>query len=147
MIKILTKIPDDTLSVLKDNEGFFIGEARFSKLDNRDFEIIKNIDHAELIDREHGVFKTPFGITDILHLSTGCKTALNVSQLLKDNKYNLQYVDLTECGVNAIKEIFLLDNADKFIYIIRHCDRLYELPEMEYSVNGIITTDVALEVI
>lgn len=147
MIKILTKIPDDSSFVLKDNEGFFQGEVRFSKLDNKDLEIIKNIDHAELIDKEIGGFKTPFGITDILHLSTGCKTALNVSQLLKDNKYNLQYVDLTECGVNAIKEIFLLDNADKFIYIIRHCDRLSELPMMEYSVNGVVTTNVVLEMI
>lgn len=56
---------------------------------------------------------TPFGATDLYHLSTGCKTIININHILNQIGYtDYPIVDITECGENVIELIFnLIDNT------------------------------------
>ena len=47
-----------------------------SELDATDEKIMYEIDKAKLLDKELGTIRTPFGITSIEHLSSGCKTVI-----------------------------------------------------------------------
>ena len=63
--------------ILIDNESFFDNTVTAKSFDELSLDVIMNIDKAKLIDRNIGTIETPFGITSIDNVSTGCKAVLN----------------------------------------------------------------------
>ena len=86
---------------VKLNDVYF-NQHTSALLDDRAVEIIRLIDHSEMIDRF--TIRSRFdGMTlNIDKLSTGCKTILNIV-------YNPDYIfDIRECGDNALDVIYSL---------------------------------------
>lgn len=65
-----------------------------------------DIDNAKLIDKRTGKIETPYGITDIKDLSTGCKTVLNYIFMVENPEmYSIvKAINATECGWNALEK-------------------------------------------
>lgn len=87
------------------NDAFFNEEVfRVIQPDDKVCDIIKQIDGSETM--ENWFIKTKYGNgIDMTYLSTGCKTAIN-AYLFRDHLINI-----SECGINAVQEILLLDGA------------------------------------
>lgn len=89
------------------NDVFF-NQNTVSQLDDRAKEIVQQIDEAKLIGKYKIESKFNGVILDVDHLSTGCKTVLNV----------LYYPDkvfcLKECGYNALEILFCLENGSVY---------------------------------
>jgi hypothetical protein len=103
---------------ISDNEMEF-GKVGISTLTKRDLDLIDRIDSAKL-DGNEKKFLTPFGIAGIEHLSTGCKTALNI---LRNRG---RAVNCTECGNNALQHIFDIIGESGAPIVLSHCD--WEFP-------------------
>ena len=84
----------------RHNEVFFGRNIKFSDLTQNDFNAIEYIDNAVLISGED--FRTPFGIGQIVNLSTGCKTVINALH------YTDRAFNLIECGDNAFTKLAIL---------------------------------------
>ena len=106
MITVFKKKPaSKTIELVVINDIYF-NQYTVSLLDDRAKEIIRQIDHSEML--------SPFSISsrfdgmalNIDKLSTGCKTALNVM-------YNPDKVfDIRECGDNALDVIYSLSEGN-----------------------------------
>ena len=126
-------------SIIRDNESFFRNNISPQFFDKECENLMYSIDRAEIIDIKNGAIKTPYGITSIYSLSTGCKTAINVYYVFKNpNIYReLVAVDLTECGYNAIDTIF--DLCEKYNinikFTLEHCNDLYKCKDREYCID------------
>jgi hypothetical protein len=116
MLKIYSKAENLPKPVVTShNEVFFRRNFRFADLSPLDFDVIENIDNA-LIYKDD-TFKTPFGLTQIKNLSTGCKTVLNAIHN-PDKVFNF-----AECGGNALSELVrvcTLMDCDISIYLPRY---------------------------
>lgn len=86
------------------NDVFF-NQNTVMKLDDRAEEIIRQIDGAQLIGK-YKILSKFHGVTlDVDHLSTGCKTVLNVL-------YNTEKVFcMKECGDNALEMLYRLEQG------------------------------------
>ncbi len=100
MITIYKKKPSSKTMELVVMNDIYFNQKTVSLLDDRAKEIIRQIDHSDML--------SPFSISsrfdgmtlNIDKLSTGCKTALNVL-------YNPDKVfDIRECGDNALDVIY-----------------------------------------
>ena len=106
--------------------------------------IMRVIDTAEIIDYQLGTVSTPFGITSMQNLSTGCKTALLVHCLCTDTlKFNedIVTVELVGCGWNAVQEVIRACIKESILLS-------YSTPDVgrmsgEFMLNGIIYNDIA----
>lgn len=141
MIKLFTSLDYfDKRNVIVDNDSFFINNIFTKCLSEKGLEIIKEIDKAEVLDKKTGAIKTPYGITSLNHLSTGCKTALNVLYLCEhpSDFPRILAVDATECGSNAIDVLLeCLDQYDRDLsIIIEHNNDLYKCKERDYLVDN-----------
>lgn len=89
MIRIITK-PDRTYDYnFDDCENFFRAKIFSTSFTDVDLSVLREIDHAELLDRHTGAIQTDFGITSIDYLSTGCKTVLTYLYILRNaNNYD-----------------------------------------------------------
>ena len=99
------KLSSRTMELVVMNDIYF-NQYTVSLLDDRAKEIIRQIDHSDML--------SPFSISSrfdgmaliIDKLSTGCKTALNVL-------YNPDKVfDVRECGDNALDVIYALPEGN-----------------------------------
>ena len=136
MINIITKSEQQT--TIGDVESFFDYKISAETLDDYDIEIMKKVDNAKLIDKKLGTIKTPFGVTDITHLSTGCKTVLCYSYLFKEGQKDI-IIDVTECGYNALDVLFeYVDRMkdDKSVFLLRHKQGLTKCKDRDYKING-----------
>ena len=80
MINIITHT--DSKNIINDFDSFFdlfVLSQNFKELDK---EVLFKIDNAILIDKND--IKTPFGTTNILNLSTGCKTVLSYLHMIRN---------------------------------------------------------------
>lgn len=139
--KIDTSIKDLQSRYKIDNEALFRSHTLKESITKEDEEVMKKIDNAEIIevsrenkDSKDLLIKTPYGVTTIENLSTGCKTVLNFLHL-KDNNIIL---DITECGWNALEELFKYyeDKKSSIILILRHKNYTYNCSKRQYIVNG-----------
>ena len=141
MIKLYTSKkyfqPEETIT---DNESFFNNSVSPIVLDDYSLEVIANIDKAILLDKKIGTIQTPYGITNIDSLSTGCKTVLNYIFLANNEvEYSsIKAIDATECGWNAIEELFKIIEIVKYDLgvIIEHNNKLYNCSDREYLVDN-----------
>ncbi len=103
MITIYKKntIPE-TEEVVRFNDIYF-NKNTADLLDDRAKNIIKQIDHSEMLEKYAIGSRFDGTRLNIDKLSTGCKTALNVM-------YNPDRIfDICECGENALEVIYSLD--------------------------------------
>ncbi len=119
-----------TCTIPKDEEVIEFNDVYFNKhtavmLDDRAKDIIKKIDHSDLIS-EYSITSRFDGTTlNIDKLSTGCKTVLNVM-------YNPDKIfDIRECGDNALDVLYALDEGK--IY----CD----YPLISFEMDRVIVSD------
>lgn len=125
--------------MLLDNEAFFINNVSPKSLNDAYLKVMQSIDQAILVDANIGTIQTPYGITSIDNLSIGCKTVLNYiflelnCELYKDVKA----IYATECGWNAIEELFKQMEAFKYdlAVIIEHDNKLYNCSDREYCID------------
>ena len=136
MINIVTHT--DTKDIINDFDSFFdlfVLSQNFKELDK---EVLFKIDNAILIDKND--IKTPFGTTNILNLSTGCKTVLSYLHMIRNKaEYQNTILNITECGSNALEVLF--ECADKLndsdtVFLLEHSNHLFNCSERDYIING-----------
>lgn len=138
MINIITK-PSDKATI-NDFEAFFNSYVLAKDFDNMSLEAMKIIDGAELLDKNLGTVKTKFGVSDVLHLSTGCKVVLSYLYIFNiAHEYSDRILNVTECGSNALEVLFnfadmLSDN--KTTFLLRHINQLLKCKDRQYCING-----------
>lgn len=95
------KVIPKNMQLISLNDIYF-NKFTFEMLDKRAAEIIKQIDHSEMLDKYTISSRFNGTILNIDKLSTGCKTALNIL-------YNSDKIfDICECGDNALDVIYSL---------------------------------------
>ena len=63
--------------IIIDNDSFFNNNVSAKSLSENSIKVMEEVDHAKLLDQNIGKIGTPYSITGIQDLSTGCKTILN----------------------------------------------------------------------
>ena len=124
-----------------DNEALFNMHTLKEPITKEDEEAMLNIDKASVIDESRVnkyskdlLIKTPYGVTTITNLSTGCKTVINFLHLKDDNII----LDVTECGWNALEELFkhYEKRRSDVILVLRHMDEISNCLDREYQINN-----------
>ena len=132
--------------IILDNESFFNNNVSARSLTDMSLTVMNEIDKAVLLDKKSGKIETPYGITGIRDLSTGCKTVLNYI-FIKENteKYpNVKAIDGTECGWNALDKLFDIiekEHDSKIIIVLQHDNDLYKCQDRKYCIDGITQID------
>lgn len=112
MINVYTKknlLPPNCIFI-NNIKAFFTTEVRQNfRSCSKYKEILSCIDHATIVGDTGDVIITPFGITTIDNISTGCKSVFCYFQLLKMfPDLSTVVLDLSKCGANGIE--FILQN-------------------------------------
>lgn len=126
----------DISKVIIDNEGFFVRKGVYFNLSAEQVQAIKRIDGAIFLNEKQTTMQTPFGVTNIGNLSTGCKTVLNYLYLKQHpiEREKVQAISLIECGANALNVLFDLVDDD-MIFLLEHRDGIHECTEHEFIIN------------
>lgn len=140
MINIITSLNDINTKVRKDFDSFFKLNVLSSTFEKLDEEVMLKVDKATLVDKKSGLIKTEFGLTDVLHLSTGCKTVLSYLHIIRNKeKYDFEILDINECGANALEVLFecvdKLNDSDT-VFLLEHSNHLFNCSERDYIING-----------
>jgi len=143
MVKIYTSMDYfDMSNIIIDNESFFKNNISSKRLSKQSFNVMEKIDNAVLIDIGLGTIKTPYGITSIQHLSTGCKTVLNYIYII-DNMADIEMlndikaISANECGWNALEELFKVAESKEtnIGIILEHENGVCMCSDREYCVD------------
>ena len=106
MITVYKKKPNPKKMELIEINDTYFNQYTSEHLDDRASDIIKNIDHSEMIDKYAVLSRFDNTRLNIDKISTGCKTALNIL-------YNPDKVfDIRECGENALDVIYSLPEGN-----------------------------------
>lgn len=108
MIDIYTE-KKDSVDWIIQNDLYFNLHTGNEEMSEKEVQLIKEIDHAELTEDKHIV--TIYGLGTIRNLSSGCKTLLNIV------KHPDKVVCVEECGPNVLKVIFCMNDIK--IYMSR----------------------------
>ena len=108
MIDIYTE-KKDSVDWIIQNDLYFNLHTGNEEMSEKEVQLIKEIDHAELTEDKHIV--TRYGLGTIRNLSSGCKTLLNIV------KHPDKVVCVEECGPNVLKVIFGMNDIK--IYMSR----------------------------
>lgn len=116
----------------------FVSSTEFS---DRDFSAIRIIDGAVVTDINLGEVKTPYGLTNIENLSSGCKTVLTYLHILKkkDMASNRAVINITESGVNALNVLFDFadeDSRSDIVFYLGYVNKLSDCVQKDYLVNN-----------
>lgn len=143
MVNIITKPVKK--ATINDFESFFERYVLSKDFNALDLEAMKLIDNAELLDKDLGTIRTKFGVTDVLHLSTGCKIVLSYLFIYRTKKHMDKILNITECGANALEVLFnfveRLNDSDT-IFLLRHSNQLLTCRDRDYLINGKTTTSL-----
>lgn len=139
----------ENAKIILDNEAFFYNNVlKYEKITKEDEEVIKEIDKAVVMKESKSndynanwLIETPFGVSTIDHLSTGCKTVINFLHIY--NKKGIA-LDITECGYNALEVLFThYEKLNSSIpLILRHSNYLYKCSKRNYIINGKIAEEL-----
>ena len=141
MIEIVTDLKMCNDNILFDNEAYFFENVSLEHDSKYEF-VLEGIDNAKILDYDTGLVQTPFGLTSFEQLSTGCKTVLNYLHLRKHGS-RYSYLNITECGANALNVLFELCETDDGIgFYLGHDENLANIGPHEFSVNGRLTTNL-----
>lgn len=141
MIKIITdrKYIPDGFELYDDAEYFVRGHVSAEEFGEFDLKALERIDNAKLIDKNTDAILTPFGQTDIFHLSMGCKTVLMYLHYKRhmEDFTNKAVFNISEAGWNAIDVLMDLAEGDEdTIFLLTHGNEVYRCKSHEYLING-----------
>lgn len=136
MIQVYTSIPGgkEKCYLGMSNDllfGRLLAKQGYSTFYSEEFQyIMQSIDRASYLDANSGAVQTPYGLTSIKNLSTGCKTVLIAKWMLSkfcntnSNAGQNQFfiINANECGANALKVMFELLGRYTFGILLYHCD-------------------------
>lgn len=105
------------------------------KLDNRDLEIMKEIEGLEPI-KNSLLFKSNLGVTDIRHISTGLKTVLLIRYLNKYHSDKSYCINITECGTNVLNYVFEEASKNPNIFLVLKHVMVLGLKDKEIKINN-----------
>ena len=108
MIDIYTEKKDSKDWILQ-NDLYFNLNTSNEEMSQNEINLIQQVDEAKLTPDKH--IETKYGLGTIRNLSSGCKTLLNIV------KHTDKVVNVEECGPNALRIIFTMDNIK--IYMSR----------------------------
>ena len=134
-------------NVIMDFDNFFDLYVESKYFGELDLYALKEIDNASILDFDLGTVKTPYGVTSMESLSTGCKVILSYLYIQRNKEnYGGIYLDITECGSNALEVLFqcvdkLGDNET--VFILRHLDSLEKVSNRDYMINGVYYNSLA----
>lgn len=138
MINLITVLPDD--GVIRDAESFFYKYISAHDCDELCEDVLLKIDSAVILDRNLGTIKTKFGITDIYHLSMGCKIVLTYIYMYKHkNQFGNMILEITECGGNALQVLFdcvTRLHDDKTVFLLRQSTQILNFNNIKAKING-----------
>lgn len=140
MVEVITKT--ESKNVIRDVESIFFIHVYAYNFTALDEEVLKDVDSAVLLDRNTGTISTPFGVTDIYHLSTGCKIVLFYLYMQSDLasvEIKSKILEITEAGGNALRALFkcvrvLGDQSS--IFLLRQSNQIMLLQDVRAKVNG-----------
>lgn len=118
MVRLYTNKHYLNIPVIDKNNSYFMVKVGASGITDAGIECIRKVDNAELIDRSIGTVSTPFGVTGVDNLSTGCQTLLNLLYV-RDNHLNVG-VDVTGCGTNALDIAFEIADGTDIPLVLRY---------------------------
>lgn len=125
--------------VIIDNESFF-NNIPLRELSRDSLCALKEIDGAEILDMRLGKIQTPYGITDIKSISTGCKTALNTVYCVEHPEAfpSVKAINVTECGWNALDSIFeyIDTHSVNMAFVLEHDNDIFNCKKRKYLING-----------
>jgi hypothetical protein len=101
---MLNIITNKTNEVQYYNDSYFDIYTCCEKITDKDKEYMKKIDNSTYINADRII--TDFGETNIEHISTGCKTIINIVH------HPEIIFSLAEVGGNVINEVFKLAESD-----------------------------------
>ena len=144
MVKLYVGKSHYASDLITGNDAFFDRYVSVKSINGECRRYMKEIDNAEIIDEALGTIQTPFGVTSLENLSTGCKTVLNLNFLLSTGMASS--IDLTECGTNALDAIFeTLENHDNLIKAILGHAETYECQDRLFCVNDTFFAETGVE--
>lgn len=123
MFKVLNIVTNRNKDIQDLNDDFFDLHTCMEEITEKDKQCIKDIDGSDYITSDKII--TRFGETQIEHISTGCKTMLNILH------YPNTVFNVVECGDNVIDKLFELAK----------CNTEYTI----YSQNMILPSNLTLE--
>lgn len=137
--------------VINDPDSFFSAHVSHHQFDENNEKVIEEIDGAKLIDCNLGTIKTPLGLTDINHLSSGCKTVLDYLYITRNNDKLKDFaLNVTICGYNALESLFVqmdrLNDSDT-ILLLQHTDSLQMCSDRQYMINDVHQTNHLSDII
>jgi hypothetical protein len=123
MVRLYTdsKLLGDTYVLGSANmKAFFILKVGAAGVTADGSKCIEEIDRAVFVKGCNDAVRTPFGVTGLENLSTGCLTVLNLLYI-KENGLNIA-VDVTGCGSNALNFAFEHADSGDIPLVLRHLD-------------------------
>lgn len=136
MINIISREPENTF--IKNVDAYFNAYVEPCELDSVDMSIIEQIDRAVLLDKNTGSIKTPYGLTNIYSLSSGCKTVIGYRHRRRQDRNKIY--NITMAGKNALEVLFNVveDCKDsKTVFYLGYCGGLYTCKQRDFNVDGI----------
>lgn len=133
------KLPVGT-KILQDCSAYFNLYARIEDFGTLEFRAMKEIDSAVPLEVAPNLIETPFGITTIKSLSSGCKTVITYLHLCRNYRQpEPAAISNLSCGYNAMEVLFQcmeeLQN-DKILVLLEHISGLYQCKNREYLIDG-----------
>lgn len=140
MVEVITKAKGK--NIIRDVESIFFTHIYAYNFTALDEEVLKDVDSATLLDRNTGAILTPFGVTDIYHLSTGCKIVLFYLYMQSDLasvEIKSKILEITEAGGNALKALFKCVKVlgdESSVFLLRQSNQIMLLRDVKAKVNG-----------
>ncbi|GHU59955.1 hypothetical protein AGMMS49975_28270 [Clostridia bacterium] len=125
-------IPKD-LILFTAHDAYFDGSMNYSYIDDRCVKYMHDIDGITRFDLQNQIVDTSFGKgTDIINISTGLKTLLNIYSLRKVSDY---IFDISGCGENVLPYLFEIADENAVSLFLRY----FRVPKpnlYDFSING-----------
>lgn len=82
-------------------------------------EVMLKVDKTILLDANTGLIKTPYEITTVDSLSTGCKTVINAICCIKFNNTPV-IINANDCNPTALSELFKVADNQNIKLLLMH---------------------------
>lgn len=109
-------------SFILSNDDYFSAYISPKSITEQDKQYMRLIDQVTEVRDDY--IKTPFGGATLYNISTGCKTIINIAHLLNqgmlDNTSDYPIFNISECGANALEEIFSLIDDTPVKVLLTH---------------------------
>jgi hypothetical protein len=119
--------------IIESNDKFFLVNIAPWTIDDLGRQCMLSVDGAAFVEPGKARITTPFGETDIWHLSAGSKALINLVHIV--GKGWSHVLNVTGCGSNSLNFIFkFIDGKDADI-LLRHYE-VQDCDDFSFMLNG-----------